>query len=95
MFLEILMLWMSPFFGLLFSSGNAGLEALIFFYPGIALLYIYMLPFVLSIIYLLFGDGFFLFSWVDSVLSFYIEHLLSNFMPIFFISIYSMSYVAV
>ena len=41
-------------------------------------LYLILFPFWLSIVYMLFGDNFFLFRWVDNVLIFLIKHLVSN-----------------
>ena len=40
-------------------------------------------PFWLSVLYLVFGSTFFLFSWVDDVLVLLIEHYVSNVSPFF------------
>ena len=40
-------------------------------------------PFWLSVIYLIFGQSFFFFSWVDDVLIFFIKHYVSNLSPSF------------
>ena len=50
-------------------------------------LLLYLIPFALSVIYMIFGDNFFLFSWVDSVLVFLIEHWVSNTQPLIVLQI--------
>ena len=54
------------------------MEAVIFFIPGLVAIYSYLVPLLLSVIYMIFGANFFLFSWLDNVLVFLIEHYISN-----------------
>ena len=78
---EIFILLISPLIPLLFfntSSNTVGLEAIIFFIPGLIAFYIYVVPLLLSVIYMIFGANFFLFSWLDNALVFLIEHYISN-----------------
>ena len=46
----------------------------------------YMVPFFLTIIYLIFGSEFILFVWIDEVLIFLITHWVSNITPLIHIS---------
>ena len=79
---EIFILLVSPFIPLLIfdssSSSANGLEAIIFFIPGLVAIYSYLVPLLLSVLYMIFGANFFLFSWLDNALVFLIEHYISN-----------------
>ena len=76
---EIILLVFSPVITLIFfSNTDAGLEILLLFLPSVIASYAYVVPFILSLIHIIFGSDFFLFSWVDNVLAFLIEHYLSN-----------------
>ena len=49
-----------------FTNVPAGLEIIFLFVPAILVGYAYAIPFVLSLVYIIFGANFFLFSWVDN-----------------------------
>ena len=46
---------------------------------------VYWVPLLLSLLYFIFGDNFFLFNWVDTVLVFLIEYAISNLTPLIFL----------
>ena len=89
------MLLGSPLFAALFTSDSPGLEVIIFFIPALLLIYEYAVPFVLSLIYSIFGAEFFLFSWVDNALVILIEHYLSNLSLFNLWTIFTLSFIAV
>ena len=66
-----------------FAGVSFGLEVILLFIPALATFYAYIVPFVLTLIYALFGGDGFLFGWVDVVLGFLIEHYLSNVQLVF------------
>ena len=77
---EIFFLLIAPFVPIPFLGDSVaiGLEAILLFIPAIIVFYIYAVPFVLSLFYIIFGANFFLFSWLDNVLVLLIEHFISN-----------------
>ena len=76
---ETFVLLFAPIFALIFSDDtSAGLEILFLFAPAIVTGYAYAIPFLLTLVYILFGANSYLLSWLDNVLVFLIEHYLSN-----------------
>ena len=80
---EFIWLLLIPLFPMFFydSDFESGDELTVLFYPMTFVLFIYPIPFALSVLYMIFGDNVFLFSWVDSVLVVLIEHWVSNTQP--------------
>ena len=70
----------TPLLPLLFvdNSNASGNEFVIYFLPSFVYTYAYSIPFVLFLIYLVFGANLFLFRWVDTALVLIIEHWISN-----------------
>ena len=62
-----------------------GFTLILFIISTALFLYTYWIPMLLSLVYFIFKDNFFLFSWVDSVLAFLIEYVISNLTPLYFI----------
>ena len=62
-----------------------GLENILFWFPAILFAYANVIPLLLSLIYFIFGDNIFLFSWVDSVLVIWIQYVMSMLTPAIFL----------
>ena len=76
---ETFLLLIAPLLAaILFTGVSVGFEIILLFTPALVAFYAYIVPFVLTVIYALFGGDGFLFGWVDVVLGFLIEHYLSN-----------------
>ena len=68
----------------LFPKAAIGFSVLIFLLP-MALIYLYWLPILLSLLYFVFGNNIFIFNWVDSTLVFIIQYVMSMLTPTAFI----------
>ena len=67
---------------------NISWGIIIFIIPMVLFAYAYFIPLLLSLVYFIFGNNIFIFNWVDSVLVFIIQYLMSILTPtIFLISI--------
>ena len=81
----------SPAVGLFFipTEASIGESAFIYFFiPGLVALYAYLVPFVLSIFFIIFGADFFLFSWLDDALALIIEHWIGNVAPLLILTVF-------
>ena len=66
------------------DAANATVSAVSYYITVSALAALYSPVESLVFIYLIFKDNLFLFAWVDTILGFYIEHVLSNLLPMLF-----------
>ena len=69
----------------LFPNNDLEWGALIFFIPTVAFLYPNLTMALLSLLYFVFGDNIFIFNWVDSVLAFLIQYVVSMLTPLIYI----------
>ena len=70
---------------LLFPNTQLGWGIIVLMFPAIAFVYPNLLWALLSLIYFVFGDNIFIFNWVDSVLVFVIQYVISMLTPLLFI----------
>ena len=69
----------------LFPANNLGWDVLALLLPAFAFIYPNLIWALLSLVYFVFGNNIFIFNWVDSVLAFLIQYVISMLTPLIFI----------
>ena len=70
---------------LLFPDTNLGWGAIALLLPAFAFIYPNLIWALLSLVYFVFGNNIFIFNWVDSLLTFLIQYVISMLTPLIFI----------
>lgn len=77
--LALILLAVSPFLPLIFFTDDANaIDLQIYFLPYKIYASALAIPFLLGLVYMVFGSDFFLFRWLDNALVILIEYYISN-----------------